>query len=273
MITMRMEAERAEIPVSDSTGVQHLRSLEKGLRLLELFSRETPFLTMTELARRSGLHLSTIQRLTTTLCNLEYLKRDENKRYHLGLKVIKLGFQVMQTLELRTLIRPYLQDLFDVVGLTVNLFLAVDDEVVIVERLEKHRILQYNLQMGSSLPMYCTAAGKTILSFAGEKKVRNYLKRVPMKPFTPHTITDPGKFLKELTLSRKQGYAINIQELSLGACAVGMAIFDREEIPRGAISLACPAQHFKMDTVIEKYINPLRKASRIASQFMGNNKE
>jgi len=273
MSITRMDRERAEIPAVDSSGVHHLRSLEKGLRILELFNLETPSLTMTELARRSGFHVSTIQRLIATLCNLGYLKRDKNKRYHLGLKVIKLGFQVIQNLELRSFILPYLQDFFNDIGQTVNLFLPVEDEIVIVERLEKLRILQYNLQIGSRLPMYCTAAGKAILSFMGEKEIRDYLKKTSMKPFTPHTITQHQQFLKELTLSKKRGYAINIQELSLGACAIGMAIFDKEEMPCGAISLACPVQHFKMDTVTEKYLAPLKKVSRIASQFMGNSKE
>jgi len=174
---------------------------------------------------------------------------------------------------LRSFLLPYLQDLFYAIDQTINLFLPDHDEIVIVERLEKRRILQYNLQTGSSLPMYCTAAGKAILSFADKEWFKGFLERVQLQPFTPYTITDPGRLMEELNLSREQGYALNIQELSLGACAVGMAIFDKNRIPSGAISIASPTQDFDIHIVKKKYLSLLRETTRIASQFMGQNKE
>ncbi len=249
--------------------VYHLKSLEKGLRLLETFSSEAPAMTLTELAQRCGYHLSTVQRLTATLCRLGYLKRDHQKRYHLGLKVVKLGFQLTQTISLKNFLSPYLHDLFGIVEESVNLFLPEGDEVVIVERLEKRRILQYFLQTGSSLPMYCTAAGKAILSHKGEDEIEAYLKRVPLESFTSYTITDPHKLVEELELARRRGYAINRQELGLGACAIGTAILDKEGDPCGAISIASPLQHFNMETVEKKFLGPLLETARIGSEFMG----
>jgi len=271
---MKTVQERPELSTTVSfPRIHHLKSLEKGLALLEAFGPEAPALTMTELAHRCGYHLSTVQRLTATLCSLGYLKRDRSKRYHLGLKVIRLGFQVTQTMALRSFLLPYLQDLFYAIDQTINLFLPDHDEIVIVERLEKRRILQYNLQTGSSLPMYCTAAGKAILANVKHEWLEGFLKRVPLKAYTPYTITDAKKLKETLNHSRKQGYALNIQELGIGACAVGMAIFGRDEIPCGAISIACPTQDFDIHIVKKKYLSLLMETTRIASQFMGQNKE
>lgn len=273
MTITRMEPERPELSLSSLDKVHHLKSLEKGLALLEVFGPDAPAMTMTELAQRCGYHLSTVQRLTATLCRLGYLKRDSSKRYHLGLKVIRLGFRVTQTMALRTFLLPYLQDLFDIVDQTINLFLPDHNEVVIVERLEKCRILQYNLRTGSSLPMYCTAAGKAILSFMDKGWIHEFLKRVRLKAYTPYTLTDPEKLMEALDRSRKQGYALNIQELGMGACAVGMAIFDKNRIPCGAISIACPAQDFDVKLARKRYLTPLKETTFTASQFMGRDEE
>ncbi len=249
--------------------VHRLKSLEKGLRLLEAFGPDAPSMTLTELAQRCGFHLSTVQRLTATLSQLGYLKRDHQKRYHLGLKVVRLGFHVTQSIALKNFLLPYLYDLFKLVDESVNLFLHEGDEVVIVERLEKRRMLQYFLHTGSSLPMYCTAAGKAILSHLKESEIDEYLKRVPLTAFTPYTITDPGILMKELRACKSRGFAVNQQELGLGACAIGVAILDKEGTPQGAVSVASPQQHFRMQTVREKILKPLMETARIASEFLG----
>ncbi len=254
-----------------SGGIHHLKSLEKGLALLEAFGPETQAMTLTELSQRCGFHISTVQRLTATLCRLGYLKKDRAKHYHLGLKVIKLGYRVTQTIALRTFLLPYLRELFEEIDQTVNLFLLEGDEVVIVERIEKRQILQYNLHAGSGLPLYCTAAGKAILSYMDEEWVEAFLKRVKFKAFTPYTLTAPQALKKVLRISGKQGYAVNIQELALGACAVGVAFFDEARIPCGAISVAVPAQLFDFNTeMLKRYLKPLKKTAKIASQFLGD---
>ncbi len=255
-----------------SGGIHHLKSLEKGLALLEAFGPETQAMTLTELSQRCGFHISTVQRLTATLCRLGYLKRDHAKRYHLGLKVIKLGYRVTQSMALRTFLLPYLRDLFEEIDQTVNLFLLEGDEVVIVERIEKRQILQYNLHTGSGLPLYCTAAGKAILSHMEEEWVNAFLERVNFKAFTPHTLTTPQALKEALKVSREQGYAVNIQELALGACAVGVAFFDKTGIPCGAISAAAPAQFFNME-MVKRYLEPLKRTAGAASQFLGNHKD
>ncbi len=263
-----MAREKTDSSSSGGT-IHHLKSLEKGLALLEAFGPDAQAMTLTELARRCGFHLSTVQRLTATLCRLGYLKKDRSKRYHLGLKVVKLGYQVTQTMALRTFLLPYLRELFEKIDQTINLFLLEGDEVVIVERLEKRRILQYNLQTGSSLPLYCTAAGKAILAFMDAVQLDAFLERVPLKFYTPYTITDSQKLKETLKNVRRQGYAVNFQELALGASAVGVAFFDRDGAPCGAVSAAMPAQNFDMGVIIRRYLEPLKETAGIASQFLG----
>ena len=260
-------------PDGVSGSIHHLKSLEKGLALLETFGPDARALTLTELSQRCSFHISTVQGLTATLCRLGYLKKDHAKRYHLGLKVIRLGYQVTQTIALRTYLLPYLQDLFNEIDQTLNLFLLEGDEVVIVERLEKRQILQYNLKTGSSLPLHCTAAGKAILSYTSPEWIDSFFERVQIKAFTPHTLATPEALKKALKISREQGYAVNIQELALGACAVGVAFFNGEGLPCGAVSLATPVQHFDIQIVKDKYLHLLKETARVASQFLGHYEE
>jgi len=93
-------------------GRYYIEALGRGLQILEAFSEQSPSLSLTEIASTVGLDKSTVFRSVYTLESLGYLERDpETKRYRPGLKVLRLGFAVLNNLEMAQIAQPYLKAL------------------------------------------------------------------------------------------------------------------------------------------------------------------
>lgn len=92
----------------------YIETLARGLQILEVFSKESPSLSLTQIVSATGLNKSTVFRFVHTLEKLGYLERDpDTKRYRPGLKVLRLGFTALNSLELATIAYPYLKALSD----------------------------------------------------------------------------------------------------------------------------------------------------------------
>ena len=142
----------------------YIEALGRGLRILEAFSEQSPSLSLTEIASTVGLDKSTVFRSVYTLESLGYLERDpETKRYRPGLKVLRLGFAVLNNLEMAQIAQPYLKALSGKCGETTNMTIRDGKEIVYVVRNKTQQVVSVNLQLGSRLPVYCTALGKTQL--------------------------------------------------------------------------------------------------------------
>src|ERR1700744_799569 len=121
------------MPHDDSASSQ---SLERGLAILGTFSPDRPALGISELAQRLGLTRSTTHRYVATLARLGYLEQDPaTRKYRLGIRVLDLGFTVLGSLELREIAGPHLQRLSAATGLTANLAIRDDTDVILIDRI------------------------------------------------------------------------------------------------------------------------------------------
>src|SRR6476659_3465275 len=145
------------------------QSLERGLAILSAFGSGRPLLGVSELGRDIGLSRSTTHRYVSTLASLGYLQQDaETKKYRLGPRVLDLGFSAINSMELREIATPHLQELSDATGHTVNMAILDGDDIVYIERVRcsqpGQREIDLNLHVGSRLPAYCTSMGKVLVA-------------------------------------------------------------------------------------------------------------
>jgi len=220
----------------------HIEALERGLSVLEVFSRESPTLTMTQIAEHAGLTKSTAFRVIHTLEELSYLRRDpETKRYRPGLKVLRLGFNALNSLEMGQIAQPYLEVLSDQCGETTNMTVRDEREIVYVARNKIQQILAVDLHLGSRLPVYCTSMGKAQLIDFSRQNLLNLLGAGPYPVMGPNTITTLDGLVTELAKVRRQGYAINDEELVAGLRSVGAPIRDDQKEVVAAINISIPS--------------------------------
>ncbi|MCA2220677.1 MULTISPECIES: IclR family transcriptional regulator [Nonomuraea] len=204
-----------------SGGSQGRTVTSKVLAILGAFDSGHPQLTLTDLARRSGVPLSTVHRLVGELEEWQALSRAPDGRLRIGLRLWELG--QLAPAKLQDLAHPWLQELFASTGENVHLAVRDGLEVLYVDKVAGRRAVPIVSRTGGRLPMHPTGVGKALLAYEPEWFVRSYLDRVLERP-TPHTITEPGRLARELATVRAQGYALTYEEMTLGSCSAAAPV-------------------------------------------------
>lgn len=225
---------------------------------------------MTEIADRTGLTKSTAFRVTRTLEELGYLERDpETKRYRPGLKVLRLGFATLNSLETGQIAQPYLKALSERSGATTNMTVRDESEIVYVARNKTEQILALDLHLGSRLPVYCTSMGKAQLIDLTDKELRELLGDGPYPQRGPNTITTLYALLEELAKVRAQGYAVNDEELAAGLRSLAAPVRDHSGRIVAAINISALSVRLPQDELENRFVPLVIETGRQISSALG----
>ena len=234
--------------MSKSTSRYHIESLGRGLQILEAFTKETPQLTLTEISQAVGLDKSTVFRFAYTLEQLGYLVRDpETKRYHPGIKVLRLGFGALGSFDIAQVAGPYLRALLDESGETTNLAVRDGGDIVYVVRNRTKKIISINLHIGSRLPVHCTSMGKALVLDMSRDELLSLLGEGPYPAMTPNTLTGLDDLVANLSQAREQGYAINDEELAIGLRSVAAPIRDYRDQIIASVNISVPSARVSLE--------------------------
>jgi PcaR/PcaU/PobR family beta-ketoadipate pathway transcriptional regulator len=252
-----------------SQGPYLIEALARGLDVLSLFSRERPTLSLTQITDAARLNKTTAFRILSTLEAAGYLQRDsETKKYRPGLKVLKLGFTAISSLEFRQVARPYLEHLSQQVGETVSLSVLDGMEVVYVDRIRNQQIVGVVLGLGSRIPAHCGSMGKAILAYLPDDDLARRLREAELRPCTPYSKATPEALVTELAQIRRQGYALNIEELEVGLLAVAAPIFDHQQVV-AAINVTGSTRTISRERLVDELAPLVRSTAGQISQALG----
>ena len=246
----------------------HIQSLARGLSVLQAFTPERSEMTLTEIARATGMNMSAAQRFTDTLMHMGFLKRDRNKRFQLGPKVLSLGFALLQGSQLKRQAEAFLEEFAQRHHRTVNLAVLDEEDIVFLCRRESQRFLKYDLAAGSKLPAHCTAQGKVLLAGLEDDALQNLLERMPLDKLTSRTITDPRALWGELMEVRRRGYSQCDGELSLDLFTLGAPVINQEGKIVAATNLSLSVEEAKGD-LRPKMINSILALGESISATLG----
>jgi IclR family pca regulon transcriptional regulator len=248
----------------------YIEALGRGLHILEAFTEQAPSLSLTEISSKVGLDKSTVFRFVYTLEKLGYLARDpDTKRYRPGLKVLRLGFASINSLDLRQIAQPYLKALAAQTGETTNMTVRDGAEVVYIARNKTRQIININLQVGSRLPVYCTSMGKAQLIDRSRVELHRLLGAGPYPVMGPNTITTLDDLVAELDRVRQQGYAINDEELAAGLRSAAAPIRNAEGEIVGAINVSVPSARVSRQELEARLAPLVRSAALEICQALG----
>jgi IclR family pca regulon transcriptional regulator len=246
-----------------------INSLAKGLSVLQAFGEAGHPLTLSEVAKALGANSTTATRLCYTLTELGFIQKDGQRRYHLTPKILTLGHSYISGLAWQEVAQYYLERLFKEVQETVNLSILEGSEMIYLFRIRKRKYLPFDIQIGTKLPVYCTAMGKVLMALGPSERTKPILKALEFKPLTARTITSLDKFMDELERVRKKGYAINDEELSIGNRSVGAPIMGKQGYAVAAINIAVPTTEYSRSQM-EKILAPqvIRTAHEISEALI-----
>jgi len=256
---------------SDVKTAATVKSLTRGLSILEAFDHGNPKLGITEISKKTGLAKSTVYRLIQTLCELSYVMpiKAEDK-YTLGPKVLNLGFSVLSSLELRDVASPYIRNLSQAIGETVNLAVLDGWQLTYVDRVKTQQIVNINLHIGSRLELYNTSMGRVLAAFQREEWLEKYFEYLRRIPEAGEYWKDSGKrLLTILEDVRDKGYAINNEELAPGLRSVAAPVKKRTGEVVGAVNIAVNSSRFSLERLGEELILPLKTTTQAISAALG----
>ena len=249
------------------------QSLERGLAILSAFRPATPELGVTDLAQTLGLSRSTSHRYVSTLARLGYLEQNaQTRKYRLGPRVLDLGFSAINSMELRQISSPHLQQLSDETGHTVNMAILDGTDIVYIERCRTsgpgQREIDLALHVGSRLPAYCTSMGKVLLANLEPARQAELLDRIDFLDRGPNTITSRAALVEELERVRTRGVAVNNEELAYGLRSIAVPVWGQSGEVVAAINLAVHRSAASIDDLVDR-LRPLmhRTAAEISARL------
>jgi len=230
---------------------ESIRAVERALDILLCFSRQTPQLTMTQIAERLGMNKSAVHRHLATLERMRFVQRDPATGvYRLGVRLLQMAYLTLEGNDLRRVAAPLLRRLCDEYRETVDLAVLDDTDVVFLEVIESPQRVKLAAAVGQRLPAFATASGKAILAFMPEEAVLRILHRG--MPFTTeHAARSPEVLLEDLRQTRERGFALALQEYEYGINAVAAPILDPSQQPIAAVAVAGPAYRLTQERMIE----------------------
>ena len=218
-----------------------MQSLHKAIRVLKAFTREEPRLSLTELNKKTGIGISSLQRFVSTLVYEGFLHKDERtKQYQLGLSLMVLGKLVEEESSLLTVAAPVLKRLNEQVGESVALNIIDGHERRCIYNLDSTFTLTAKTYVGDTAPLHAGASAKTLLAFLTLEEQKAYIEEEELVAVTDLTITDGETLLDNLAEIRKNGVAISRGERVRGAFSVSAPILSYTGRPIASITMIIP---------------------------------
>lgn len=246
----------------------HIQSLERGLRILEIIGESSRDLSLTDIARLSGLNKSTVQRFLNTLTALGYVNREENKRYFLGTRVLSLGYYFLDSSSLVGIARPYVDELWSELGLSVNLAVLDHVDVLILYRKEVRRFFKFDIHAGTRLPAQCSGLGKAMLAGLEDAELKARINAMELEQVTPKSIVSKDGIWEDIMKTRETGFGISDQELSTVLYSIGVPLIDGQGRVSGAINVSLEAKD-KDSLDLDMIMTKLKEKGALISRVMG----
>ncbi|OAV62168.1 IclR family transcriptional regulator [Enteractinococcus helveticum] len=195
----------------------------RSLALLAAFSAERPRLSLSEMARRANLPVSTAHRLVAELVEWGAVERVHNE-YVIGQRLWKLGLLAPIRQNIAEIAAPHMQDVLFVTHNVVNLFVLESSKVLLLERISGTKVGTPFRKVGDPLPLHASAAGKVMLAFSRQDLMSQAINN--MTSLTKYTITSPAALQAAVAEVKRSGYAISSQETGLDNHAVAVPVLD-----------------------------------------------
>lgn len=205
-------------------------------RLLGSFDGDHHRLTLTELAARSGLAVSTAHRMLGELAKACLVTRDPEGRYSIGRRLWELGETSPISLELRETALPWLLTLYEATAENVHFAILDGREALYVARLVGPHSVPTMSRMGGRLPLHTTGVGKVLLAWQPEEFLTRYFSR-PLERPTKFSLTSETRLRAQLRDIRERGYGETHQEQTLGNTSLAVPIPGRDDMPIAAVGL------------------------------------
>ena len=253
---------------SELNGSESVRSVVRAVSILEAIAAANgDRIGIQNLAKATKLSKATAYRIATTLVNLEYIEKDENNKYSLGLKLITLSSVILNNLQVLNVAKDELVSLSQEVELTAHLGTLDGNDLLYLSKANTNASIQTTSYVGQRSYVHSTSLGKALCAQLTSDEVLQILDDKGMPRFTDHTITDPAAYLKDLEQVRCRGYAIDNEENEKFVRCVAAPVFDHSGKTIAAISVSGLIVHVPEEKLVALAEIVRGRASKISAKM------
>jgi IclR family transcriptional regulator, pca regulon regulatory protein len=247
-----------------------VNSIQKGFAVLNAFSRERPRLTLAAITAATKLEKSAAQRFVYTLHELGLLRKDETtKQYSLSPRLLEFAYAYIYSDGLIERAQPFLVEVHEKTGETVNLFVLDGTDIILVSRIPGRNVVSLNIQVGLRMPALYSATGRVIASRLPPDERDVLLRQTRYHAHTPRSVTDRAEMRALIEKAGKDGYAITCSQWFTGDVSVSAPIIDGSGRVVGAVSASAPERDMTVAGARKTLMPATVEAARKISVAMG----
>ncbi len=247
-----------------------IQVIDRLLDILDSFTFENREMSLTEVAKKTGLNKTTAKRILSNLTRRKYLQQDPiTKKYRLGLRLFELGGVVFSSFSVSKVADYWMDRLREVTGATVLLGEMMEDQLVYINKKEGNQMIRISSEIGWRRPLNYGMLGMVLLAYQDPGYVERILAQYPLMPYTPNSITDKETFFFRLDQIRKQNYVVEVGEAVIGVVGIAAPIRDFSKNVIAALGIALPIGKGLTEEKIKSYVEMLKKACEDISLKIG----
>lgn len=245
-------------------------SIEKAICILYAFGHGRAELRLNEIAEITGLGRSAAQRYTHTLCSLGFLQKvNDGPVYRPAPRILDLSFIYLRSDPLVESANPHLLEAIKACKETINLSRRQGNDMIFIVRIPGRGGSESRSLPGGNMPVFCTTAGRSILSHLPEGMARDLIGKSQRRTLTAKTITDLDKIMALVRKAREDGFSLADEEGQMGIITVGSAILDGSGYPIAAVNIAASRRSWSVEQVREKLGPLIVETARHISRTQG----
>ncbi len=246
-----------------------VKSLRKAFAILEELDRSGD-LSLAEVSDHLAMDKGTAYRLLGTMKEAGYVVQNkETKRYSNSLKLFAMGNRVAEATGFREVAQPYIDALAEKSGETANFGVRTGNAIVYLAKRESKETIRAGLEIGRSIPLYCTGMGKVLLAFLPEEELAKVLSGLRFRKYTESTVSSKEDLRAQLPAIREKGYCRDDKEFVEELICFAAPVFDYHGYPIAAVSISIPAYRYDPETTEEKLSKLVIETANAISRQIG----
>jgi len=245
-----------------------MTSLARGLLVIQSFTPQTPQMTISQLAAKTGLSRAAVRRCLYTLSKLGFAGIEEGSRYTLLPRMLTLSNTYATSNSLSAAAQPILERMSAALRESFSVATLDGEDIVYIARTTVSRVMSVDLQIGSRLPAYCTSMGRVLLAYLPAEQLEQYLARVVLVPHTARTVNSVDKLRLALRNVRRHGYALVDQEYEIGLRSLAVPVYSPSGRVVATMNLSGSSPRMPVYDMQTRFLPHLRQAATELGGFL-----
>jgi IclR family pca regulon transcriptional regulator len=247
-------------PDDERSNTDFIESLDRGLRVFELFGGQSRPMSLSDVAKAANLPRATARRILFTLEHRGYVVSD-GKLFALTPQVLALAGSYMTSNQIITILQPVLDQISTDAQEISSLAVLQGSDVIFIARASPARVFSAGIDLGYRLPAYCSSVGRAMLGKYSNDGLTEVLDGMTLTAMTPFTVTDKESLKAAIITDREKGYSLVDREAEPGFRSISVPVRRYDDAIVAAINMGAHVDRVSTGEMIDRFLPLLRDAA------------